>query len=75
MIKSADGARLLFKTTQSIRIGREIWRQDFDRHVASKPRVAGAIHFTHAACAEGRDNFVGAEACTGGNRHKKVNRV
>ena len=47
-------------------VGRECLRQNFDRHRALEPRIAGAIHLTHAARAEGGENFIRAESGAGG---------
>jgi hypothetical protein len=33
-----------------ISAGRKVSRDDLNGNVAPEPRVAGAIHFTHAAC-------------------------
>ena len=35
---------------------------NLDGHVATHARIAGAIHLTHAACANSREDFVRAEA-------------
>jgi len=48
---------------------RELLRGDFDRDVAPQPRIAGAIHLTHASRADQRENFVGAEFVAGRKRH------
>ncbi len=37
--------------------------QNFHRHGAVKAGVAGAINFSHTACAQLRLDFVGAEFC------------
>ena len=44
---------------------REGVRQDLQRDVAIELRVAGAIDLAHAACADLRGDFVGAEAGAG----------
>ena len=49
---------------------REELGQDLQRDVAIELRVARAIDLAHAACAEGRDDLVGAEARAGGQRHQ-----
>src|SRR6516225_5119818 len=37
--------------------------------LAAHARIAGAVNLTHAACAEGRQDLVGAEAGSGGEAH------
>jgi hypothetical protein len=44
---------------------RERRRENLDRDGAIEPRIAGAIDFTHTACADERDNFINAEARAG----------
>ena len=46
---------------------------DFDRYFAIKLGVAGAIHLTHAARAERREDFVGAKMSPSGKGHGYCN--
>jgi hypothetical protein len=51
MVQRRNRARFLFETPQSVRImGQRLW-QHFDRDITPKPRVARAVHLTHAASA------------------------
>ena len=43
--------------------------QDLDRDVATQPRVARAVDVAHAARANQRDDFIGAEPRAGGEGH------
>src|SRR5947208_2434534 len=61
MIERRYGARFLFETLKAIAVSGELGGQDFDRHVAPQPRVAGAKDFTHSTGAERRQDLVGAE--------------
>ena len=45
--------------------------QHFDGYVAVELAVAGAVHFSHAACAEGRQDLVRAESIACRKRHRK----
>ncbi len=65
----------LFEAGQPLRVGREERRQNLDGHLAPEPRVPGAIDLTHAAGAEWRDDFVGAEARSRRQRHVEVPRL
>jgi hypothetical protein len=42
-----------------------VW-EDFDGYGPIEPSIAGAIDFSHAARAEGRLDFIGAELCARG---------
>ena len=55
MIQRRDGSRFALEAFTELRGG------NFDRHVAIQARVVGAIHLAHAARADGRKDFVGAE--------------
>jgi hypothetical protein len=43
--------------------------ETLDGRFATYARIAGAVHFTHAAGAEGREDLVGAEPSAGGETH------
>ena len=60
MIQGGGGQGLLLEAAQAVGVERERLRQDFDRNVALKARVAGAIDLAHASCAEQGNDFVGA---------------
>jgi len=57
---------LALETRQPLRIERKCRRQHLDRHIAPQPRITGAENFAHATGAKRGDDFVGAEAGTGG---------
>ena len=62
---------------------REMWRwdsvetlwQDLDCHLTIQPRISRAVDLSHAACAEGRQDFVGAESRAHRERHKGTSLV
>ena len=58
------------RTGQSIRVRRHRRGQDLDRDRPPERRVAGAIHLAHAASAEQRDDFIGAETGPGVEAHE-----
>jgi hypothetical protein len=39
-----------------------MYRKNFDRDPSLKPCIARAVNFAHAARADGREDFVGAES-------------
>jgi hypothetical protein len=45
-----------------------IWR-NLDRHFASKPRIARAIHLTHPSRTERGEDFVGPKASASTQSH------
>ena len=70
MIQNAGRPRLLLEAPQAIRVGGKRRRQDFDRDVAPESRVLGPIDLPHPSRAEGGQDFVRAEACSGCQRHR-----
>src|SRR5919201_1463403 len=69
MIERREKFRFALEAGQAVRIVRECFRQDLDRDLALQPRIARAIHLTHAAGAEGRKDLVRAEARPDGQGH------
>src|SRR5580704_13581089 len=49
VIEGCHRARFALEASQKLRIARHLGRQDFERHVAAKLGVGGAIHFAHPA--------------------------
>ena len=64
-VEGGGGARLLLQPRHPIGIAREQRRQDLDRDVAVQPRIARLVDLAHAAGAQQRQDFVGAQAGTG----------
>ena len=65
VIEGCEHFRFPLESCEAIGIVGERLRQDLDRDVASQLRIAGPIHFAHAARAEGRDDFVRTYANAG----------
>ncbi len=61
MIQRGDRARFQFESAHAILIERQHVGNNFDRHIALQARVAGAVDFAHAACADQQLNFVGTK--------------
>ena len=70
MVQRRGRAGLLLESMEAIGVGRERDRQDLDRHVTTQPRIARAVDVAHAARANERDDFIGAEPCAGGKTHR-----
>ena len=60
---------LALEAREPLGILRELGGQRLDGDVAAEARVARAIDLAHAARAERRDDFVGAESGAGGEWH------
>ena len=69
MIQRRQHLRFALKTGEPFGIVRERFRQNFDGHVAPELGVVRLIHLSHAARANLRDDFVGAEICASSERH------
>jgi predicted transcriptional regulator len=46
-------------------------RQNFHRHIAIEARIAGAVHLAHAAGADDGDDFIWAQAGSGGKHQEE----
>jgi hypothetical protein len=66
MIQCARGLRLLFKATQTFRVGRERSRQNLDRNITTDFCVARAIDFAHPAFTYFREDAVLTDGRVGG---------
>jgi hypothetical protein len=69
VVQRGQHFRFALEARHALGIASERFRQNFDRHVALQFRVAGSIHFAHAARADGGQNFVGAQASSGSQGH------
>jgi hypothetical protein len=70
MIQCSQGFGFALKPAYALGITREFVRQELDRDITFQLGVACAIDLSHPAFAEQRSDFVGAELCATGDRHK-----
>ncbi len=70
MVERGEQSRLALEARQPLGLLRERRGQHLDRHLASQPRVARAVHLAHAAGAERRDDLVGPEPGASGEWHR-----
>ena len=70
MVERREHLRLAFEAREPVGIAREELGQDLQRDVTIELRVTRTIDLAHAACAECRDDLVGAEARASGQRHE-----
>jgi hypothetical protein len=69
MIQRGKNVRFAAEARQVIGIAGDGREQDLDRHVAAQRPIARPIDFAHAPRPEGRDDFIGPEAGSSGQRH------
>ncbi len=69
VIERREHLRLAPEPGKPVRIGCPCVRQDFQRDVAIEFRVPGAVDLTHAARAEGGDDFVRTKPGSWAKRH------
>ncbi len=65
MVELGKRFSLAAKARQPLGIACHLRGKHFERDVAAKLRVGGAIDFSHAACAQRGLNFIGTEFCAG----------
>jgi hypothetical protein len=70
MLHACKCSRLAFKVFAQFETTCKVRRQHLDRNSSVEPRASGAVHLIHAARTNLRDDFVGAEFCARGDRHK-----
>src|SRR5580700_3375377 len=73
MIQGGSSLGFNFKALQPIRVSRHQFGQNLNRDLTVQPRIARAIHLTHAARPQGRQNFILTESCTRGQGHESAN--
>ncbi len=64
-----DKLGLTLETRPIFGLSQKALRKDFDGDVPPELGVARSVDVTYSARAERRDDFVGAEACSGGEMH------
>jgi len=69
MVQAGDGLGLALKALLQSCIVGKMRGKNLDSDSAVQARVARALNFLHAARAQRREDFVGAQASTGGQGH------
>src|SRR6266478_2350298 len=72
MVERGDRFGLAFETLFQVSIVGELLRQDFDSDRAFQPRIAGAVHFAHAARTQQPDDLIRPEFRAGLQSHLEV---
>jgi hypothetical protein len=62
---SPPGLGLSLETVQAFGLGSELGRQDLEGDIALETGIVGAVDLPHPPGPEGREDLVGAEACSG----------
>ena len=63
--------RLPVGSVQPLRLPRELFRQDLDRHVALELGIASAVNLAHASFPDKRRDLIGPEFLANGERHAR----
>jgi hypothetical protein len=72
VIEGRERLGFTLKARDTFGIVGERFGKDLDRDVAIKPRIARALHLTHAARAERGKDFVRPESSADGKRHGQL---
>jgi hypothetical protein len=72
MIERCQDLRFELKPGEPLRVCGDAGRQSLDRDFPVQLRVAGAINLAHAPTANQREDFEGAEALAGPQRHLRI---
>jgi hypothetical protein len=67
------GLGFALEAGQSLRVSGDFGRQNLDGDVTVQAGIAGAVDFSHSACSDRRDDFVGSQAiaCSEGHSWKR----
>src|SRR4029453_17074408 len=69
VIQDARGPSLLLEALEAIRVAREGGREYLDGDVAAQARIFRPVHLAHSPRADRRDDLVGSEPASRGERH------
>src|SRR6516162_4727296 len=72
VIEGGEDVCFATEAGDTLGIAREARGQDLQRDVTSELDIFRAIHLPHAACTEGRDDFIDTEPSAGTKGHQKV---
>src|SRR5947209_12112740 len=70
MIEGCSRLRLLYKTTHAVLIDCKLGGQNLQSHFAVELSVVRQVNLAHPALAQLRADFVAAQSCSCGNRHR-----
>jgi hypothetical protein len=70
MVQRSERLGFALKARKALRIRSEGIRNNLNRHLPTEGRICRTIDLAHAAGADGRDDLVWSEACTGTEGHR-----
>src|SRR5687768_6314498 len=70
MIERRRGSRFVLEAAARRRVANQLRGDDLQRNIAAQSCIPSAIDLAHAADAEQRQDFVGAETGAGRQRHR-----
>lgn len=71
VIQCRKQLRFALEAPETFTVPRELFRKDFDRDLTLELDVARPVNFTHAARANGLEDFVVAELRSRGQGHRR----
>ncbi len=71
VIERRRSPRFLLETSQSILIGRQVFRQHLDGNFAVQALIAGTIDLAHTASAQRRDDLIRSKFCARSEGHDR----
>ena len=72
MVERRDGTRFAIEAFEAAGFVGDVGRQDLQRDLAAKPRIARAIHLAHASGSKRGDDFVRSKLLTGTEGHQEL---
>jgi hypothetical protein len=69
VVEGGDGAGLGLEAPEAVGVGGAVLREDLEDDVTPEAGIAGAVNLTHPPGSERGQDLVGAEACSGRQRH------
>ena len=69
VVQAGDGLRLALEPLLEVGVGGDVLGEDLDGDGAVQAGVAGFVHLTHPARADGREDLVWAERGAGSEGH------
>jgi len=69
VIEGGEQLRFTTEARDAAGVGGERVRQNLQRDISVQPRIASAIHLSHSAGADRRNDLVDVDACSAGEAH------
>jgi hypothetical protein len=70
VVEGGERAGLALESREALGVGGQRFGQHLDGDVAGEAGISRPIHLAHAAGTQDGDDFIGAQSCPGGQRHR-----